>query len=465
MRWVLLAKLILLIHICAAQNISTDPLATFLSAEEGKLYKPAQISLLFVDLKSSEEIMSYEADKLVCPASVTKLLTGAYAFEKLGEGMIYKTTLSTTGQVHADGVLHGDLVWTACGDPSLGSKYAADNHQLSSIIISAVQAIKQAGIKCVDGDIVLDISASTNRSDHSRWLEMDVANYYGVSNHPLNVIDNSYSLHLRSSTSRVTVLGTTPEDIGLTIINRLSVGAIGSGDQAYIYGSSFSDERELRGSIPPSQSRFTIRGSLGDPSEYFLFKFSEALLEAEIEYGESRITTKNSSTNKDLQAYSSSQLSQLIRHSLAKSDNLYAQAIAETSLQSSNSTWQDITDWADCGSCKLYDGNGLSPSNALSAKSLVKVIQKTHEESSAFLRLLPTAQESRTLASYSKSLPIDALQAKTGSMESVRSLSGIITSASGSEIAFAILINHYDGTSREVYQSVAELLRTIHNMK
>ncbi len=460
----LTCALLCVLYIGMAQSGDTDPLKTFLSASEGKLYKPAQLSVLFTDLATGEEIIAYDADKLVCPASVTKLLTGAYAYHQLGANTTYRTTLGISGKVQSDGVLVGDMVWKAVGDPSLGSKYAREGHQLTAILDDAIAAIRDAGIECIDGDVKLDISSWIEVGDHSRWLEMDVANYYGASSHAMNVLDNSYSIHLRSNTSEVTMLGTTPNDLGLEFTNRLRVGAAGSGDQAYIYGSGFSRDRILVGSIPPGQSRFTIRGSLGDPGAYFIARFCDALDDAGIGYGATEVVATPITLDKVLQSYSSASMATLLRHSLAKSDNLYAQALAVKALQSRSQTWKSITDWVECSSCKLYDGNGLSPSNALSARSLVDLIKKSSREIPDYLDLLPTSNTSRTLVSYSKGIPAEAMRAKTGSMEGVRCLSGVMNTQSGREIAFAVLINHYDGSSREVYDSVSRLLRTIYAM-
>jgi len=81
-------------------------------------------------------------------------------------------------------------------------------------------------------------------------------------------------------------------------------------------------------------------------------------------------------------------------------------------------------------------------------------------EHSAFLNSLPLGGVDGGLSGYCHAYPQlnKKLQAKTGSMSGVRSLSGYLTNNKGERLAFTILINHYTCTVSQLQRAVGKFL-------
>jgi D-alanyl-D-alanine carboxypeptidase/D-alanyl-D-alanine-endopeptidase (penicillin-binding protein 4) len=84
-------------------------------------YKTAHWGLLFVELDSGKVVLARNSDKLFAPASVTKLFSTATALDVLGPDHRFRTPIHYRGTL-TDGVLEGDLILVASGDPTLGGR-------------------------------------------------------------------------------------------------------------------------------------------------------------------------------------------------------------------------------------------------------------------------------------------------------------------------------------------------------
>ena len=72
----------------------------------------------FYDLQSKKTVYAINRDRLFVPGSTTKLLTTGTAFATLGPSHQFRTRIYRTGPVR-DGIVQGDLVLLASGDPDL----------------------------------------------------------------------------------------------------------------------------------------------------------------------------------------------------------------------------------------------------------------------------------------------------------------------------------------------------------
>ncbi|MDR5897429.1 D-alanyl-D-alanine carboxypeptidase/D-alanyl-D-alanine-endopeptidase [Halomonas vilamensis] len=79
------------------------------------------------------------------PASVTKAYLGAAALNRFGPQHRFTTQLVSPGEIDANGVLQGDLVFEGGGDPSLTSEN----------LWRLVQRLQQAGVREVAGGLVV----------------------------------------------------------------------------------------------------------------------------------------------------------------------------------------------------------------------------------------------------------------------------------------------------------------------
>lgn len=72
----------------------------------------------FFDLQSKKTIHAVNRERLFVPGSTTKLVTTGTAFATLGAAHQFHTRMYRTGPVR-DGIVQGDLVFVASGDPNL----------------------------------------------------------------------------------------------------------------------------------------------------------------------------------------------------------------------------------------------------------------------------------------------------------------------------------------------------------
>ena len=97
------------------------------------------------ELGAAEPRLTWQVDKPVNPASITKLLTTYAGLELLGLGWTWSTPVWLEGTVH-DGVLYGNLVIKGTGDP----KFVIERMWL------LLRRVQQLGVREIRGDIVLD---------------------------------------------------------------------------------------------------------------------------------------------------------------------------------------------------------------------------------------------------------------------------------------------------------------------
>lgn len=116
--------------------------------------RQAQVGLLIYDLTTGTDVVSHHADYRMRPASTEKLVTTIAALDRLGAAYSYRTTLLADGALAGD-TLRGNLVVQAGYDPL----FSRDD------MAAFGQALSEAGIRVVTGDVVLDVSMK----DTLRW--------------------------------------------------------------------------------------------------------------------------------------------------------------------------------------------------------------------------------------------------------------------------------------------------------
>ncbi len=141
-------------------------------------YRHAQWGVLVSDLKTGEVLHRENSDRLLAPASVTKLFTVAAAWSELGPDFRFRTPVFRRGEIADDGRLNGDLILQATGDLTLGGRttaagriafrdgdhtYANGNRTARLTaedplagLDSLAQQIRDAGIRRVAGEILID---------------------------------------------------------------------------------------------------------------------------------------------------------------------------------------------------------------------------------------------------------------------------------------------------------------------
>jgi D-alanyl-D-alanine carboxypeptidase/D-alanyl-D-alanine-endopeptidase (penicillin-binding protein 4) len=114
-------------------SISIDKISY--KSQQGKLF-------------STVNLVDWQENSPMNPASTIKLLTSLAALEVLGPQYRWKTDLLTNGKIQ-NGLLKGDLLIRGSGDPKLIPE------EINKILLN----LQSLGVKRIDGQLILDRSA------------------------------------------------------------------------------------------------------------------------------------------------------------------------------------------------------------------------------------------------------------------------------------------------------------------
>lgn len=103
------------------------------------------VAVVIQPVELAKPVLAHRAAHAMNPASVMKLLTSIAALDTLGPAYTWKTDIWAMGEIK-DGVLTGDLIFKAYGDPTL---------TLERIWLLQ-RALKGRGIEAIHGNLILD---------------------------------------------------------------------------------------------------------------------------------------------------------------------------------------------------------------------------------------------------------------------------------------------------------------------
>src|SRR6266404_2610716 len=125
-----------------------------------------------VSLDTGKTVFDHHSDRLMSPASNTKLYTGALALDQLGGDYRIVTPVYATGKISRSGTLHGDLVIVGHGDPSWNVRRLGTNFW--AVFEPFVALLTNAGVRRVNGDIIADATFFRGQPTGSSWTIDDL---------------------------------------------------------------------------------------------------------------------------------------------------------------------------------------------------------------------------------------------------------------------------------------------------
>ena len=442
--------------------------------------KHASVSISIRDAENGETITSYNAGKSLIPASVLKLITSGVALELLGPQYSFRTVIGYTGSLNRrTGRLTGNIIIRGGGDPALGSKYFSDHYK--NFISSWVSEIKMAGIKRVQGKVITDDSYFDFLPVPSGWQWEDIGNYYGAGVYGLSAFDNSFEIHLKTSSvnSPVIISGIKPGEYDHDFENRLV--ASDSIDEGNIFEAPYNDYGWLAGTVPVNQEDYMLEGSVADPP-----LFIAGLLNKELEASGVKIREKPSTVRmagkdvidevKIISEISSPPLSEIIEVLNHESVNLFAETLLKElgkKFRNNGSTISGVDVVKDfllkadipVDGMFIEDGSGLSPKDAINAEELTNFliyIKSKRKYFTEYYQSLPEAGKEGTLKSYFRDPVFEGkMNAKSGSMKRVRCYAGYFTTNSNRNMVFSILVNNFTGPPLKVISGIEEIIKEI----
>ena len=442
-----------------AQSLQQKLQTAFNRLQADSQCRYASLSLTVMDVKTGETVFAANPDMGLATASTLKTITTITAMQVLGPDYHFRTSLSETAgsTLTPDGTYTGNLLINGGNDPTLGS-WRWDETKNEVILKVFVDGIKKAGIKRINGSIIGEGLSHTPQG----WIWEDVGNYYGAAPNNLCWHENQYDILLQPTKvgQPVKVTGTIPAEPYLHIENNLITGSAGSGDNAYAYLPILSNAINLSGTFAVDESKDRIAVALPDPPYELARQLKQALIDAGISVSGRPLSEKmwtDSTTTiistglAPIATHYSPPLRKVIYWLNQKSINLYAEqlllAMADT-LHNDDPPSALSNFWKSRGidpnSLNVFDGSGLSPADRVTTRTMTTILQ--------------TAVQQPWYSDFYESLPVyNNMKIKSGSIINVLNYAGYQTH-NGRQLCFAIFVNNYNGSGREIKEKIFRLL-------
>lgn len=441
------------------KSICSTQLGTAIDAVINRpLFSRVRWGILVQPLSKGQTLYSRDAQKYFTPASNLKLLTTAAALKQLGANFRIRTSIYQNG--------NGVLRVVGRGDPSLSDT------QLQTL----AQQLKQKGITQIHR-LIADDSYIQGDIVNPTWQWEDVQSDDGapVSSFILN--QNIFSLKLvpQAVGKSLQVVWIDPGEAKQWQIINQSL-TVAQSQSTYV-----NVTRELSGTVLRIQGELTTNSEPSlidlpviDPTYYFLRRFRTALAKEKIPLGQTLVVTGG--VNKEEIAFvESPPLSDLLMETLQNSNNLYAEALlralAVKKTRMKNQTSADVglevvkanltQLGVDPANYVLVDGSGLSRRNLVTPEAFVETLRGMAKTpaGSVYRASLPVTGKSGTLKDRFQNTSAEGIvQAKTGTLTGVVSLSGYVNSPKYEPLVFSIIVNQSEQPTTVVRQAIDEIV-------
>lgn len=440
-----------------AQDISTRLENAYTTFTSDPQLKSALVSLYVIDAATGQPVFDRNSTIGMATASTLKIVTSATAYELLGRDFRYRTLFLDRTNPHG---AH-DLVVNGSGDPTFGSwRYPGTKD--SVVLRNLVQAIRARGRgKDHFANVVVNDVSFDPVTIPRGYIWEDIGNYYGAGLYQLNWHENQYDLAFRTQApgSTAVIASMYPALDGVTVDNFVQAGAEGSGDNSYIYFEPGKNAVQVRGTVPPNRSTFTISGALPDPPTSFARQLQNRVADhfTVIRAGTDRGTPATTVYSYDtVYIHRSPALDSIVYWFLKKSINLYGEALLRTlayqkdqygSMQAGIALVRAF--WKEHGidpvELNLADGSGLSPLNRVTTHAQVMILQY--------------AQKRSWFDGYYNAFPeYNGMKMKSGTISGVKGFCGYQRSKDGHQYIFSFLVNNYNGAASALINKMYRVL-------
>jgi D-alanyl-D-alanine carboxypeptidase/D-alanyl-D-alanine-endopeptidase (penicillin-binding protein 4) len=420
-------------------------------------YSRVRWGILVQPLYKGQNLYSRDAQKYFTPASNAKLLTTAAALQQLGANFRIRTS------VYQDDI--GVFRVVGRGDPSFSDTQ----------LVELAKQLKAKGITQIR-KLIADDSYFQGDIVSPSWEWEDVYSDYGAPVNSLIVNENLFSLNLipQAVGKPLQLAWTDFSEARLWQIINQSVTAEEK-QPGFINVSRELSGNVLRiqGQLPAKADPFLVKVPVVDPNNYFLRRFRTALIREKIGLRETAVIS-GGVNQQELAFIESSPLSDLLMETNQNSNNLYAEALLRAlALQPKKPDQTTVnaglevlkTTLTQLGvnptGYALVDGSGLSRHDLISPEALVQVLQAMAKTPAASLyrASLPVAGKSGTLKNRFKNTPAEGIvQAKTGTVTGVVSLSGYVNTPKYEPLVFSIIVNQSEQKAKALREGVDEIV-------
>lgn len=398
---------------------------------------------------SGQSVVSYRATQVRQPASTLKIITTGATLESLGAAYRWKTRVFTTGAID-NGTLNGDLILVGAGDPKFNYE------DLNALI----QRIRTQGITQINGKIIFDRSLFS-KVPQTDIFDGEALRTYNVPPDALLVSQHSVLLHLMpdeaSKTARVWL------EPPILIPHTKTVAIKKGRCEAWkdrLKPSFNADGLWLNGTYPSdcTNTFWSVYPSWLSPDQYLAQLFNVLW---QTQGGSALANFANGAVPNNARLFTeweSEPLAHIVELTNKFSNNTMAQHLLltlgaetyHTNQVGFEAGKQAVFNWLsrnqiDHHTLTIENGSGLSRVETASAQLLADVLEHLwfgHYQPE-FFSSLPILGIDGTLASRLQNPDlIGKARLKTGLLNDVRALAGVIQSRSQQWYIVVMLVNH-----------------------
>ncbi len=404
-------------------------------------------------LSRQETLFDLNAESPLMPASTIKMLTATVALKKLGPDYTYKTEV-LYDKPPKNGVLEGNLYLRGGGDPSLVTE---------RLFLLAADVLR-ADIREIRGNIVVDDWVFDQILRDPRRIPTDTDRPYNAPVGGLSFNYNSTTVYFRpgeklGDPARVFV---EPDTGYVTIKNQATTSKAGSSykiDATRAENSGDGDTILVRGSIPLGMTEQRRYFNIVSPSLYSGYGFRMMLEMRGIKFSNSAkiVHEQVPASARKIAEMTSLPLSEIVKLMNKYSNNFIADAITKTigkELKGSPGTMDKGLEVLNEEALRMglgskglnvVSGSGLTRENRMSPTQFIQLMNAAYldfEVLPELLSSLPIAGRDGTLRSRMHGTQaFGRLRGKTGSIDGVAAITGVVQSRGGELLAFSVMMN------------------------
>lgn len=423
----------------------------------------ATVGVAVYDVDSGEMIAGDDANRSMIPASNMKMITSGAALFTLGADFAFRTEFMIR---EVDG--RRTLIIKGDGDPALGDPELLGRGStpldVDGLLERIAGALQRRGIDRLD-EVIVDDRVFARETLHPSWPRDQLNRWYCAEVAGLNFHTNVVTIFPEAQANGTRPrLSVEPKVPWIEIQNRSSSVSSGS-NTVWV---SRPDRRNTMTVYGDVRRRAEIPVAIADPSEFAGRVIATALRDNGIELGTPnadpislvRLATEDEKfDDAEVVAVVRTTLADVLNRCNTDSHNLYAEALLK---RTGNAVTGDSGSWSngaavvrmlmgeklgptEATQVVVSDGSGMSRENRVSPRILATWIGKIYEDESVRDALLGSmaGPGEGTLKERFRDAPLNnQLEAKSGYLTGVYTLSGLLINAEGRAVTFSILLNN-----------------------
>lgn len=419
----------------------------------------ALVGITVQSAKTGEILYQHNANTLMLPASNEKIPTSAAAIVKLGPDFRYQTSVYTTGKIEA-GILKGDLIIVASGDPTLSYQFCED--RANCFIFQAwADSLHSKGIHAMDGNIIGIDDVFDDESIGYGWTMNNLSYGYSAPIGGFMYNENTARIIIEAdSLGEYGTIKVTPDPGYFTLEPDIEINP----DETSLLIDRIPATNRIRivGKIQPGD-RYIENISIHDPTLHFLsaLKWELVLMGIPV-YGQPidadfLVKKEKLSQKKLLFTHTSIPFKDVLTILMKESQNLYAESLVKllghhfgkegSFEEGAKIVKQTLRRFGlEDDSYSFMDGSGLCRYNYISPAQLAKILRNMyyHRYGEIYRNTLPIAGVDGTIDYRMKgTVAQNNIFAKTGTISNVRCLSGYAITKDGETLVFSTMFNNF----------------------